>query len=151
MPKKEYLDFDFDGVAFRAIAVHTALPPALLAWQADRILGTKFSLRPDSFPFITKKVISEHTQYYFREEEFGGEWWLLENQGTQGLLMNVKPQPDMLLIGRGGEDETKGTDWPEKLKAVQGIAMVYLVSDKEKKKLTWITFLAEKVKEKEKD
>lgn len=150
MPKKEYLDFDFDDVAFRAIAMHTALPPALLAWQTDRILGTKFSLLPDSFPLKTKKGVSEHTQYYFREEEFGTEWWLLENQGTQGLLMNVKPHPDMILIGRGGEDETIGTDWPEKLKSVQGMTLIYAVNEKEKKKLTWITWLAEK-KEKEKD
>lgn len=150
MPKKEYLTFDFDDIAFRAIAIHTALPPALLAWQTDRILGTKFSLLPDSFSLKTKKGSSEHTQYYFREEEFGTEWWLLENHGTQGLLMNVKPLPDMILIGRGGEDEMAGEDWPEKLKTLQGMAMVYTVSDSEKKKLTWITWLGEK-KKKEKD
>jgi hypothetical protein len=58
--------------------------------------------------------------------------------------MNVKPQPDMLLIGRGGEDETAGADWTEKMKTIPGMTMVYEVNDKEKKKLTWITFLREK-------
>ncbi|MBM3399212.1 MAG: hypothetical protein FJY15_01445 [Bacteroidetes bacterium] len=144
MPKKEYLNFDFDDIAFRAIAVHTALPPALLAWHTDRILGTKFSLLPDSFLLKVKKGISEHTQYYFREEESGTEWWLMENQGTFGLLMNVKPIPDMLLIGRGGEDEDAGLDWPEKLETLQGMTLVYAVSETEKKKLTWITCLEEK-------
>lgn len=144
MPKKEYLNFDFDDIAFRAIAIHTALPPALLAWHTDRILGTKFSLLPDSFLLKVKKGISEHTQYYFREEESGTEWWLMENQGTFGLLMNVKPIPDMLLIGRGGEDEDAGLDWPEKLETLQGMTLVYAVGETEKKKLTWITCLEEK-------
>jgi|688.fasta_scaffold277594_2 hypothetical protein len=144
MPKKEYLDFDFDDITFRAIAIHTALPPAIMAWQTDRILGTKFSILPFSFMTTVKNMQSEHTQYYFREEEFGTEWWLLENHGTQNILMNVKPQPDMLLIGRGGEDETAGADWTEKMKTIPGMTMVYEVNDKEKKKLTWITFLREK-------
>jgi len=146
MPKKEYLSFDFDDIAFRAIAMHTALPPALLAWQTDRILGTKFSLLPDSFLLKGKKGVSEHTQYYFREEETGTEWWILENQGSIGLLMNVKPFPDMLLIGRGGEDEDAGIDWPEKLKSIQGMTMVYVVGEAVKKKLTWIASLEEKKK-----
>lgn len=150
MPKKEYLDFDFDDIAFRAIAIHTALPPAILAWQTDRILGTKFSILPHPLSIVIKNISSEHTQYYFREEEFGTEWWLLENQGSQGLLMSVKPQPDMLLIGRGGEDETAGADWTERMKSISGMTLIYEVTEKEKKKLTWISWLGEKnVKEKE--
>lgn len=151
MPKKEYLDFDFDDITFRAIAIHTALPPAIMAWQTDRMLGTKFSILPFSFMTVVKNTQSEHTQYYFREEEFGTEWWLLENHGTQNILMNVKPQPDMLLIGRGGEDETAGADWTEKLKNIPGMTMVYEVNNKEKKKLTWITFLREKKTNEKKD
>jgi hypothetical protein len=151
MPKKEYLSFDFDDIAFRAIAMHTALPPALMAWQADRNLGTKFYLLPDSFSVESKKGISEHTQYYFREEEFGTEWWLLENQGSTSLLMNVKPLPDMVLIGRGGEDENAGADWPERLKTIQGMTLAYTVIEKEKKKLTWITRLGEKETKKDKE
>ncbi len=144
MPKKEYLDFDFDDITFRAIAIHTALPPAIMAWQIDRIMGTKFSLLPFTFGFVVKKVSSEHTQYYFREEEFDTEWWLLENTGTQNSLLNVKPQPDMLLIGRGGEDETAGADWTEKLKSIPGMTLVYDINDKEKKKLTWVSYLADR-------
>ena len=150
MPKKEYLDFDFDDIAFRAIAIHSALPPALMAWQTDRLMGTNFSILPHPFEVPIKNINSEHTQYYFREEEFGTEWWLLENQGTNGSLMNVKPLPDMILIGRGGDDESAGTDWPDKMKAIHGMTMVYIVNEKEKKKLTWISWLGEKnVKEKD--
>lgn len=144
MPKKEYLRFDFDDIAFRAIAIHTALPPALLAWQIDRFLGTKFSILPFSFSFKTKKSTSEHAQYYFRVEEFGTEWWILENQGTLDALMQVKPLPDMVLIGRGGEDDGANDEWLEKIKTIPGVSLSYEVADKVKKKLTWITWLSEK-------
>ncbi|MFN4915772.1 MAG: hypothetical protein ACK5FT_10700 [Sphingomonadales bacterium] len=144
MPKKEYLRFDFDDIAFRAIAIHTALPPALLAWQIDRFLGTKFSILPFSFSLMTKKSTSEHAQYYFRDEEFDTEWWILENQGTQESLMQVKPLPDMILIGRGGEDDNASEIWLEKLKSIPGISLSYEVADKVKKKLTWITWLSDK-------
>ena len=145
MPKKEYLRFDFDDIAFRAIAIHTALPPALLAWQIDRILGTKFSILPFSFLFKSKKGVSEHAQYYFRDEEFETEWWILENQGPLDSLMQVKPLPDMILIGRGGEDDTASDDWLEKIKTIQGVSTCYEVADNVKKKLTWITLLSEKM------
>ena len=144
MPKKEYLDFNFNDISFRAIAIHTALSPALLAWHTDRILGTKFCILPEYFFAETKYGTSEHTQYYFREDEFGTEWWLLENQGNKGLLLNVKPTPNMFLIGRISEDDSAGADWPDKLKAVQGMTTVYEMAQKEKKKMTWMAWLGEK-------
>ena len=142
MPKKDYLTFGFDDIAFRAIAVHTALPPALFAWQADRILGTKFSLLATHFESIGKKNNSLHTQYYHQDAEFGTEWWLLENQGNTGSLLSVKPMPDMIFVGRGGEDDQIGEDWHKKIKEISGVSMAYNLGENEKQKMTWITILA---------
>lgn len=141
MPKKDFLEFSFENIGFGMLAIHTAHPAPVFAWNCDHVLGTSFSLTDPPFLTELRKQESSHIRYSFTDEEFKCTWWLLENQGSSGLLLPSRPAPDFLLVGDQDASEQVFDDWLGRIRQITGVSMAYEVSGNDKGKLYWVADL----------
>lgn len=141
MARKDILDFGFDDIEFRVTAIHSALPAPVLAWHADRVLGTAFGLCPEPLQIVIRKQASSHNRYLFTDPESGCEWWLVENNGSGGSLFSARPTPDLLLVAAGADEEGATAEWTANLNKITGVSMAYDVAETEMKKMTWVAEL----------
>lgn len=141
MPKKDILDFSFENIGFGMLAVHAVHPAPVFAWNLDHALGTAFSLFHPPFTTELRKQESTHIRYSCDDKEFTVTWWMLENQGSTGILLPSRPAPDFLLVGDQDAAEQVFDDWLGKIRQIQGVSMVYEVTGNEKDKLYWVADL----------
>lgn len=138
MAKRQIIDFQFQDIEFDIICIHCILDAARLAWQIDLQQNTAFTIC--NTPFITNLngKESRHRRFFFEDAEKGIEWWLIENKGSSGYLWPTKPNPEMLIILRGEENDELLAEWTAQLKLMKGIQMAYVLPAELKKKATWI-------------
>jgi hypothetical protein len=141
MGRREVIDFGFNNIEFDIIALHTTLDAPKMAWQADMVLGTSFTLYPKPFEAVIGKNTSKHERYFCSDSEKNIEWWMIDNKGSGGYLYEAKPIPDILIVVRGDDNDETLTEWPSKLREIKGVHITYLLPEQQKKKAFWISDL----------
>jgi len=125
------------GNDFIYVAVHCNLLPYELVWQIARESAIQFVCEPN--PFINKQLndSSSHVLYFYEGNETIPRTWLLQNQGTSGVLTSSKPIVDYWIVWENDEEIEVTDFWIYMLKDKGLAQMAYLYPLERSTKITW--------------
>lgn len=82
------------SIDLEIIAVHTQIPPHLMAWCLDDTFSSHFVRQdPPISVFLSQNTESKHVEYYWEGNETACEMWILENKEAVdcSILGSLRP------------------------------------------------------------
>lgn len=124
MKKKFELD-DFDFISdYHLMSIVSPLLDFKLAWHLNYLLKTELQKKNDITLKIDKSV-EEHafSFYYFYNEEYQKEYFLLSNKGDNIYLIPELKQYDFFLLLTGEWEEDEAWQVLDKTKEIDGVVL----------------------------
>ena len=125
------------GNDFNYVAIHCPMPPYELVWHIFREAHIQFQCEPNLFLPKHNQDQSQHILYFFKGNQSLPRTWLLQNQGSQGVLIQSKPLPDYCMVWENNTEFSPTDFWISLLKDKGLVQMAYLYPQERSTKITW--------------
>lgn len=141
MAKRDTLSFLPDFQEYVVAAIHSAAEPHQLAWLINNLCDASFWRNPDDLKVPETSGEAVFIYYEYKLSETGETYYMIANQGMNGVLVHARPKPDYLLVSNGENAADTIQSWLNELKKDKIVNMTYMLDPALKSKMYWLASL----------